>query len=250
MRFAFRCDVGVVRPVNQDCVFCSALPVGPLKNLYIVADGMGGHKAGEIASQTAIDCFVAWICESECHPGLSVEERLLGALAAANRGVNDLSQTDEKYAGMGTTLVAVTIDEDRAWAINVGDSHLYKKEKNCLQAMTRDHSLVADLIYLGEITAEEAKTHPHRNIITRAVGIDQEVAGDVYQFPLQETEKVLLCSDGLYGMVDDQEIHRILEETKDLEEAAEKLLVAAKEAGGRDNISIILIECGGKEDAE
>lgn len=250
MKSAFRCDIGCVRQSNQDAVFCSDQPVGPLENLYIVADGMGGHRAGDIASGEAIHCFTESVKQMQDKPyPLEVFRR---ALQKTNEHIYRMAQVEEEYAGMGTTFVGAMVTEDQVCIANVGDSRLYcLRDSGELEQVTEDNSVVQELLNAGEITEEEARNHPRRHMITRALGSDEELEVDLYEIPWLGIRMLLLCSDGLTDMLEEGEIADILSKATGVSNAAQRLVEEAKKAGGRDNISVIVIaEAGGSEDAE
>ena len=218
--------VGMVRTVNEDAL----LTTGP--ELFALADGMGGYAAGETASREALQVLQQ---EAEKFKELTGTE-----LCTAMR--ETVQQNEIQYHDMGTTLVAVYLAADgKAYAVNVGDSRLYTWSAGTLQQVTRDHSYVAELLANGEITAQEAFKHPQKNIILRAVGAEDELEVDCFTLELTADTKLLLCSDGLSDMVDDRQISEILQ-AHQTAEAAEVLLEAALDNGGRDNISLILID--------
>ena len=234
---AYRCDVGQVRKINQDTVFCSLEPVGLLPNLFIVADGMGGHKAGDLASAEAVRCFVKCI-EERSREAEDILDLMHLALEEANRYVYYLSKESEDYQGMGTTFVAVTFCGNSLYCINVGDSRMYKLNR------AGDHPMS---LKQGMITEEEARVHPQKNMITRAVGIEENVEIDDFRLDVDSLVRVLLCSDGLSGMVTDLDILNILSGKGDVEATADRLLAKANGNGGRDNISVIVIDFTGEE---
>jgi serine/threonine protein phosphatase PrpC len=226
---AARSDTGRQRPANEDSYWVN-MP------LFVVADGMGGAQAGEVASRTAVDVFADGLPER----GGSNEERLAALVAEANARIHALSQTDEQRAGMGTTLTAAYVGEDDLAVAHVGDSRLYRLRDGALEQLTDDHSLVGELVRRGQISAEEAEDHPQRSIITRALGPEHEVAVDHHTWPVRDGDVFLVCSDGLSGMVSDARMAEIVREAPDLGAAAQALVAAANEAGGRDNITVVL----------
>ena len=232
-------DRGKRRQLNQDVVYSSELPVGNLPNLFMIADGMGGHKAGDYASRYAIDT----ICkESENSPETIPEKILQDAISVANADIYALSIGNKELEGMGTTLVAAVIYGNLLKIGNVGDSRLYIVNGKHIRQITTDHSLVEEMIKMGGLDRESARSHPNKNIITRAVGVADEVLADFYEVKLQEGDTVLLCSDGLSNMLEDEEIRMIVNAQRDITEKAEALVRAANQNGGRDNISLILVE--------
>lgn len=239
MKTASLSDKGKRRQLNQDVVYSSELPVGNLPNLFIIADGMGGHKAGDFASRFAVDT----ICrEVEHSAGRSPEEILQSAINVANTGIFELSNDNRDLEGMGTTVVAAVVYGDCLKVGNVGDSRLYIVNGKNIRQITTDHSLVEEMIRMGGLDRESARTHPNKNIITRAVGVTSAVAADFYEVRLQEGDIILLCSDGLSNMLEDEEIRMIVNAQRDIMEKAEALVRVANLNGGRDNISLILIE--------
>lgn len=232
-------DRGKRRQLNQDVVYSSELPVGNLPNLFMIADGMGGHKAGDYASRYAIDT----ICkEAENSPETIPEKILQDAISVANADIFALSIGNKELEGMGTTLVAAVIYGNLLKIGNVGDSRLYIVNGKHIRQITTDHSLVEEMIKMGGLDRESARSHPNKNIITRAVGVADEVLADFYEVKLQEGDTVLLCSDGLSNMLEDEEIRMIVNAQRDITEKAEALVRAANQNGGRDNISLILVE--------
>jgi protein phosphatase len=226
---AARSDTGRQRPANEDNYFVTS-------PLFVVADGMGGAQAGEVASQTAVEFFTDGLPDGPA----SAEERLATLVARANARIHELAQSDEHLAGMGTTLTAAYVAEHDLAVAHVGDSRLYVLRDGELQQLTDDHSLVGELIRRGQIRAEEAEEHPQRSIITRALGIEHDVVVDHYTWPVRDGDVVLICSDGLTSMVPDARVAEIIRDAPSLAEAAQRLVQAANEAGGRDNITVIL----------
>jgi protein phosphatase len=231
-------DIGERRRINQDYVFCSENTIGKLPNLFIVADGMGGHNAGDYASRFCVEFFTQRIKDSEIiSPIASIE--------AAIKETNDilLSQAQEKIEleGMGTTFVVATIFDKEMYVANVGDSRLYVIGKEMKQ-ITEDHSLVEAMVKTGELNRCEARVHPNKNIITRAIGANQSVEPDFFEVNLEEGDTVLMCSDGLTNMLEDETIERIIRENDNPETAAETLVKCANQNGGKDNIAIIIIK--------
>ena len=245
MKFYAITDIGRKRELNEDYIYTSGQPIGALPNLFIVADGMGGHKAGDYASMHTVDRFVEVISGLDAQ--LSKEDAISEAIAEANSYIYRRSTEDNSLSGMGTTLVVATCMEEMAVVANIGDSRLYLVNESITQ-ITRDHSLVEEMIHLGGIDRETARNHPDKNIITRAVGVKENVTADFYRVALSKGDKLLLCSDGLTNMLRDEEIHAIIKEHENLELAAKALIAAANENGGRDNIAVVLLEpFGGQE---
>ena len=232
-------DVGQKRKMNQDYVFASADPVGNLPNLFVVADGMGGHNAGDYASSHAVGIVVEEIREDADFNPVKV---IRHAIESANTEIITQAQKDEKLRGMGTTMVAATIVGHYAYVANVGDSRLYVAGEQ-IQQITKDHSLVQEMVRMGELNAEEARNHPDKNIITRALGAERTVDVDFFDLKLEPGNVVLMCSDGLSNMVEDDRIGEIISDTdRDLQERGQALISEANRNGGKDNIAIVLIE--------
>jgi serine/threonine protein phosphatase PrpC len=223
-------DQGRQRRGNEDSHFAR-------RPLFAVADGMGGAQAGEIASGIAVSVFEHGIPPGEG----SVEERLASLVQEANAQIHELSRTDEDRAGMGTTLTAAYLDEDELSIAHVGDSRLYRLREGQIERLTRDHSLVEELVQEGRLTPEEAEEHPQRSIITRALGPEEHVLVDHFTHRVQPGDVYLICSDGLTSMVrDDQRLAELIQGSATLREAGRTLIDAANAAGGRDNITVIL----------
>ncbi len=231
-------DVGVVRPSNEDSfdvLLHGDAPVGDA--LLAVADGMGGHSAGEVASRMALD-----ILKDELSNESSATVRSLRSAALrANEGVYLESTSKYDLRGMGTTLVVGLLARDVLHICNIGDSRAYLLRSGGLKQLTTDHSWVSDMVARGALTPEQASTHPRRNILTRALGIGESVQVDTTRVTLRQGDRVLLCSDGLHGLVDDSGISEILRE-RTLEKAAHELVESAKRAGGDDNITVIVAQ--------
>ena len=239
-------DIGIKRSMNQDFVYASEQPVGNLPNLFIVADGMGGHNAGDYASRLAVETMIDHIENSrETKPVRLLAE----ALSEANRTVYARSLTDRSLEGMGTTLVACSAVEDCLYIANIGDSRLYLIDSG-IDQITRDHSLVEEMIRARQITREEARVHPDKNVITRAIGMKDEIKADLFDVGLKAGDICLLCSDGLSNMVTDEEIFELIQEAPSLEEAAGRLVEKANRNGGSDNISVVLVQPFGNEPDE
>lgn len=236
-------DVGRTRTVNQDYVFSCLEPIGNLPNLFIVADGMGGHQAGDFASSYSVKKFLESVSLSlQKNPHKIFED----AIRYANRELIEKSKENPALKGMGTTMVVLTIVGEKAYVANVGDSRLYLLEEELLQ-ITEDHSLVQEMVKLGELSREGARLHPDKNIITRAVGAGRDVHADAFEFPLSKKSKILMCSDGLSNMVEDAQLAQLLASTKTPEKIGRKLIETANKNGGKDNIAVIVIDCGSRE---
>lgn len=232
-------DIGRKRKLNQDFVYTSEQPVGSLPNLFIVADGMGGHNAGDYASKVTVETIVEKVkASSETERTHILEE----AIVAANTLIRTKARESVDLEGMGTTVVAATCDGSRLCVANVGDSRLYVANRKEIRQITKDHSWVAEMVRRGGLGKEEARNHPDRNIITRAIGADDTVKVDFFTVQLKEGDLILMCTDGLTNMLEDEEIRMILDGARDMVEKAEELVAAANDRGGRDNISVILID--------
>ena len=237
LRWGGASDIGQVRQINQDSLFVGT-------GLFVVADGMGGHAGGEIASRLAVETI-----ESEFAPEGGGPPRVLDlvtAVQAANDRVWAQSEEDPDLAGMGTTVVAIGIVEEggepRVAIVNVGDSRAYRLSGGHLDQVSDDHSLVGELYREGRLTADEARVHPQKNIVTRAVGIERYVDVDEFQILPHAGDRYLLCSDGLTDEVTEDEITQVLRSIDDPEEAATELVRQANAAGGRDNITLIVVD--------
>lgn len=236
MKSFARTDVGRKRSVNQDYVFKTDSNIGMLPNLYIVADGMGGHKAGDFASKYTVEV----ICEEISKGEEGTPKKLLEeAIQKANTMVLEKSNEAEHLKGMGTTVVAATVVDDILYFANVGDSRLYLIRDEIKQ-LTLDHSLVEEMVRLGGIKPEEAKHHPDKNIITRAIGAKSKLEVDCYDYKLHRDDIVLMCSDGLSNMIDDGEIFNVVQSSRDITEIVEQLIDKANKNGGTDNIGVVV----------
>ncbi len=232
-------DKGRTRNTNQDYVYCEENAVGSFPNLFIVADGMGGHNAGDTASRMCVEEVVSQIEQSTKVTPIGIFEQ---AVAAANEKVFQASLSDKALKGMGTTIVATVVFGDTAYIVNVGDSRLYVY-KNTFRQVTIDHSLVEEMVQSGKLHKEDMRTHPNKNIITRALGTNSEVKADCFEIEVDEGDVLLLCSDGLSNMLEDERIERIIKSNReDMSEAGKRLVQEANEAGGKDNISVVLIQ--------
>ena len=239
-------DVGRRREINEDYLFTSDEPVGNLPNLFIVADGMGGHNAGDYASKHAVERAVMSI--RDFTDEYDAENILQKAIDDANTHINRVSRQNSSLKGMGTTFVAATFEDNHVTVANVGDSRLYVVNDFITQ-ITKDHSLVEEMVDMGGIDREAARKHPDKNIITRAVGVKEYVLVDFFDVHIGRKEKLLLCTDGLTNMLKDEEIHKIIVGSSTLEDAGRRLIEAANENGGRDNIAVVLVEpFGGQND--
>ena len=234
---ALRTDTGRQRRDNEDNAFARA-PV------FVVADGMGGAQAGEVASKIAIENFEKGLPQAG-----SPEERLAERVREANQQIHELSRTDRERAGMGTTLTAAYVDDTAVAIAHVGDSRAYLFRDGTLERLTQDHSLVEELVRQEKLTREQADKHPQRSIITRALGPEASVEVDTWTYPVRAGDILLLCSDGLTTMISEDQVAEILRDADSLDGAADALIDAANQAGGRDNITVVLfrLEEAGEE---
>ena len=221
-------DIGRQRRDNEDSAFARA-PV------FVVADGMGGAQAGEVAARIAIEAF-----EHGLPGGGSPEERLANLVREANHQIYERSRADRGRAGMGTTLTAAYVDDAHVAIAHVGDSRAYLFRDGTLQRLTQDHSLVGELVRRGKLSEEQAAEHPRRSIITRALGLEPDVDVDTWTYPARAGDVILLCSDGLTSMISEERVRDILESNPNLDAVADTLINEANEAGGRDNITVVL----------
>ncbi len=235
---AARTDVGLRRSVNEDC-FALASELG----LYLVADGMGGHTAGQLASRLATAETMEAL-QRVAEASATLTEKLRYCVAAANRQIFDTAQKKPELAGMGTTLVAVLTGPGRVALAHVGDSRAYLVRGGRIRQLTDDHSLVAELVRRQEITPVAARGHPHRHVLTRALGVQRTVEADLAELTPAPGDVVVLCSDGLTGLVSDGEIAHIVTASRDLELACERLVDLANDRGGDDNITVALVHWG------
>jgi Serine/threonine protein phosphatase len=231
-------DTGLKRTENQDYIYISDSPIGNLSNLFIVADGMGGHNSGDFASRFTVETILENIREITEHNPIKI---IRSAIKTANEILFQKAKEDTSMAGMGTTLVVATIVGNYLYVANIGDSRLYVVSEE-IQQVTKDHSLVEEMIRIGEISRDEARKHPDKNIITRAVGVSTNVEIDFFDFKLCKNDIILLCSDGLSNMVTDDEIKEIIKTGSNLSTITSHLIGRANENGGKDNIAVILIE--------
>lgn len=243
MEMVSRTDIGNIRLVNEDRAV-----IHPAKDGWsfaVVADGMGGEQAGDIASQMAVDVIQREL--SRLTPALTVDEcktALRRAIEIANENIYEFALGRENYHGMGTTVVAAIVGPQQAIVGHIGDSRVYKIDTSSIVQLTEDHSLVNELVKNGHITPEEAVHHPRRNVIIRALGTDPVAEADILVVPWVAGEMLLLCSDGLHGLVDDSTIREIMSGEPDLNRIALRLIHSALDAGGDDNVTVIVIRNG------
>ena len=230
--FGSRTDVGCIRDHNED-----SLVVTP--PLFAVADGMGGHAAGEVASEIAVQVLTE---QAPKHPDA---EALGRAVEAANREVITAAHDGRGREGMGTTMTAAMLEGERLVIAQVGDSRAYLLHQGKLQQLTRDHSLMQDMIDAGQLTPEEARVHPNRSIITRALGSNPHTQPDLFEINVETGDRLLLCSDGLSSMIEDSQIEQVMDQTPDPQRCAARLVNEAVAAGGFDNITVIVVDVTG-----
>lgn len=252
MRSVGKTDIGLVRKVNEDSFLCEQLVGIDNTYLYIVADGMGGHNAGEVASSMAVQEVASYIkknIEVLMLGDKDIQDLLRNAILYANDKVYKTSIKKSNCLGMGTTLSMVLAKGSSAYIGHVGDSRIYLIRDNEISRLTEDHSLVAELIKRGTIKPEEANNHPQKNVITRALGTEYSIESDVSRWDMKRGDLILICTDGLSNVVYEKDMVCVLEGTSDLNEACELLIEKAKEKGGFDNITAIVIQmCKGGED--
>ena len=231
-------DTGVLRTMNQDYCFSSDSPIGCLPNLYIVCDGMGGHKAGEYASRYTVERIVAYASRSKSADPIRV---LREGIEKANQILVRESKEDAEKYGMGTTVVAATIIDKKMYIANVGDSRLYVIG-DTIKQITKDHSYIEEMVRMGKVNREDARTHEKKNVITRAIGVMPRVDADFFEVDLEDKDIVLLCSDGLSNMVTDERIYQLVTGSVDTETIARKLVEEANKNGGQDNITVVVVK--------
>lgn len=231
-------DIGRVRTHNQDYIYSSSQPVGSLPNLFIVADGMGGHKAGDYASRFVVEHLISYVEQVETKLVIPMLEN---GIKDINRKLYGYSMNHEELSGMGTTLVAATIEKDTLYVANVGDSRLYLFRDGHITQITRDHSYVEELVALGRMKRGSKDYLEKKNIITRAIGANEQVSVDFFEVELHYGDYVLLCSDGLSNMVEEEEMEQIIFSEGALKEKTEELIRRANAHGGRDNIAVVLV---------
>lgn len=229
MKAAGRTDRGKVRELNEDAF-------GYNDCVFVVADGMGGHKAGEVASAIAVETILKANLTGD------IKAALKKALSLANQNILTQAEKNTELTGMGTTVAVLYLENDLAYVTNIGDSRVYYFSNNKLNQLTSDHSLVNELIKNGEITVEEAKSHPQRNILTQALGSNETLEPEIIKLKINKGDKFLLCSDGLTGSVSETLIEELMSQKVDLEIIVDQLINTANELGGTDNITVVLVE--------
>jgi protein phosphatase len=237
LRSAALTDVGLRRRANED-----RYAVSPELGLYLVADGMGGHSAGQVASELAVQAAVNAL-ETLAGTSAGLTDKLRYAVAAANREILSVAQAKPELAGMGTTLVALLAAGERVALAHVGDSRAYLVRAGRIRQLTDDHSLVAELVRRREISELAARGHPHRHVLTRALGVHRSVEPDLVELTPAAEDVFVLCSDGLTGGVQDEEIAEVVSCEDDLDTACRRLVEVANARGGEDNITILAVRC-------
>lgn len=239
--FAAITDKGKTRKDNEDYFAAQ-------NNLFIVADGMGGHKAGDVASKLAVQTITKL---NRASRGQADKEKLIEAFfSKANKAVNERAKRISHEQGMGTTMTLMLIDQEKAYIGHIGDSRAYLFRNGKLKQLTNDHSLVADMVQEGKITEEEAREHPYRNVITKALGSEEKIKPDIFSVNLKDGDRLLLCSDGLTSMVDDATLHEVLSSSETLKAAGNTLIKKANDNGGADNITAIVIDTSAKKSTQ
>ncbi len=241
-------DRGRVREINEDA--CLTLAE---HNIYIVADGVGGHNAGEFASHGAVNLVAAYVKEHPLNQSGDREwlkDYFLDCLRQVNQAILELAAKSSKVAGMATTMVLLYLADGNAYVVNIGDSRAYLLRDGVLRQLTEDHTYVNQLVREGTLTPSEAAVHPNRNMITRALGGEAEIAPDFFQFQVYEGDKLLLCTDGLYNEIPEVELCRRITDCKDMQVLADSLVDAANENGGKDNITVICIQVEKREEED
>lgn len=232
-------DIGRIRSMNQDYIYSSPETVGTLPNLFLVADGMGGHRAGDFASRFTVEQLVVYLNR---HPGASPVYQLKTGIQVVNEDLYEESLRREELSGMGCTLVAAVVEDGVLYVANVGDSRLYLLHQGSIRQITRDHSYVEEMVALGQMRRGSEDYNRKKNIITRAMGIGRMVDVDFFEEELAEGDYILLCSDGLTNMVDDDTICEIVSGEGALKEKAARLIALANQEGGADNIAVVLVQ--------
>ena len=240
-------DVGVTRSQNQDSIFVCNKSIGPFPNLFIVADGMGGHKAGDVASGLAVEKFSGYIRDFAAQDFIQPEnylDLLVSAAQHAGNAVVAKADSDESMSGMGTTLTACVITNDKIYITHIGDSRIYAVNQLGIKQLTHDHTFVEELLQAGRITEAEAREHPKRHVLTRVLGVSGAMEVDGIVRELGDASAILLCSDGLSNMLDNDSMMKIINGLGYVEHRTRYLVDEANKKGGLDNISAILIDVG------
>ncbi len=237
--FGFKSDRGRVRVNNQDSFF-----IMPNENIFIVADGVGGHTSGELASRTAVSRIAEVLRDNPVEEGDdddTVKAKIIKALMVVNEQLYDMA-CDQETLGMATTLLLLCVANGNAYVVNVGDSRAYLIRNGGIIQLTEDHTYVNDLVKRGILTPEQAQNHPDRNMITRAMGAEERVRPDFFRFGVETGDVVLMCTDGLYNELEVEELRNVLETEPGMREACAKLVQLANSRGGRDNITALAVK--------
>lgn len=238
MQIAYRSDIGKSRAINED--FVSYFSNQKKQPLMLISDGMGGHRAGDVASEMAVSHLGEAWKETAFENVENVSSWLLNTIQKVNKLIFQKSLDFVDLDGMGTTLVAAAYVNEELVIAHIGDSRAYLYRNFQLKQLTDDHSLVNELMKTGELTETEARNHPQKNILTRSMGVKERIQVDLTSVPIQKNDVLLLCTDGLSNLIEEEEIKKVLKDWLPLEEKGEKLITLANEAGGRDNISVLL----------
>lgn len=243
MKFAFKSDRGIIRDTNEDyCNIVTGYPDVPLS--FVIADGMGGHNSGEVASKMAVDIVSKFIVD---YPESFKDEKIITdsittAMLNANEKIFYDASEQESNHGMGTTLIVAVILEDKLFLGHVGDSSAFLIRENEIEKLTTDHTYIQELIKNGTITHEEAVNHPKRNVLTRAIGCEQNITIDSYVYSIRKNDVILLCTDGLTNMVNENEIKDTINNNQDAEKICSTLVEIANSRGGDDNVTVMIIK--------
>ena len=249
MHAAGQTATGLVRSHNEDVIFFTTKPIGPLPNLFVVADGMGGHNAGEVASAKSLEFCCSFIHSAPAIASATpkdIQRILVAAALAANKAVYKYGISDPAYYGMGTTFSACSVVGKTLVVAHIGDSRIYTVASGHITQITTDHTFVEEMVQAGNLTPAQAKTHPKRNVITRVLGCDPDISADGSLHELHGINSVLLCSDGLTDMLSDENIMELVNLNAPAEDRAAALINAANNNGGIDNISAIIIDVKGE----
>jgi len=238
MRFGARSDKGIVRKINEDSYRIIFDNAGK-PYCFIVADGLGGHNSGEIASKMAVDHVTEYIHKHRYDSASSITDVISNSIKDANNKIYENAKANIKNHGMGTTIIVCLTHGNKVYIGHVGDSRVYLIRNGSIKRLTTDHSYIEELISSGTLTREEAKYHPRKNVITRAVGFSGDVAIDTYESEYMDNDIYLLCTDGLTNKLDESELLDVIEKLSDLQEACDELVKLSNEKGGEDNITVV-----------
>ena len=249
MKYTSATDTGKVRKNNED--YLAVKSVGQ-DHIFVIADGMGGHAVGELASRTAVEYVISALPREleSAKSAKEIENVLKLVVEKANVRVYLESLDNKDFTGMGTTLTVAVIRDWRLYLSHIGDCRVYQLHGSTMDRLTEDHTLVQVLVDSGSITEEEAVTHPKRHVLIKSLGVNEYMSPDTYSFDISEGDLILMCSDGLYGYVGENEIRSVLRRHKDLEACASQLVDAANREGGKDNVTVILIHCDWEKNKE